>query len=134
MQGQLSLEFIVILALCLGYLSFSIALTQRMGKAIVEKAQEIAMRNIADRISFAARARGRFSFRLSGVPGQRFAVWSDSGKAVIESCVDGKRKTLETEIKSESGKRPGSCDDFPDAGEIVITNYGVVEIEGPVVD
>lgn len=133
MRAQLSLEFLVLLSISLGYVAFSLGTADRMGDALLEKSTWLAMEKIMEMLKFASVSRGSFSFSLDSYPGTSFAVWNEGENTVVGGCFGGEMLKLSSSIKSRAGSRPESCEDMPDQGVLNVKNKGVLIVESPVV-
>jgi len=133
MRAQLSLEFLVILALSLSYVAFSLTLAQQMSYALTTKAQQMTLDDLKAKLEFAAKSRGEFVFNIKRFPGTRLAVWSENDRTILASCSGNGIITSPLDLKSAAGKAPEDCASFPDSNKLVVRNYGVMEIESPVV-
>jgi len=124
LRGQISLEFLALLAIMLTYIAASIGLWNYGIKSINEVATGNTVLRISENIDFYAKmyahSKGKRTIELSFFPGTRAAIISEEGglRVTVKSCGRGGafyEKTLQMDYPVRSTLPPlgADCDSYP---------------------
>lgn len=138
-RGQLTLEFLVILAVLLGYLGFSLGVWKYTFDKLDSAAQRIAVNKVADELEFYSRFlsgsnKGASEISVALFPTTRMALLKNEKSISVLSCsLQNGELVYEREIMTKKDAVVAeslegvSCDSYPISGKVRLSVKKTIE-------